>query len=236
MWTLLPKKIVLLCPSSVIVLVSASFLICPSRTYIFVWSPWFACKFSSTCWSQSAVEPHSVDSSDYQLLLEVSISDRTSNESSPSVSSISADSGFLFSIDTYILHPINYLFTDFIRDVSTIHFWEFNLLLLCFLMSACWSVHNIHQKVIQSKFLRRGLLVHKNCKVTGWNSYGKCPFGVLCHDLPSSLWNNKLHSKYPCLSSTSGKSAISLSGAALDLRLICSTSWEIFQQFHHWMS
>jgi hypothetical protein len=23
------------------------------------------------------------------------------------------------------------------------------------------------------------LLVHKNCKVTGWNSYGKCPFGVL---------------------------------------------------------
>lgn len=27
--------------------------------------------------------------------------------------------------------------------------------------------------------LRRGLLVHKNCKVTGWNSYGKCPFGVL---------------------------------------------------------
>jgi len=90
-------------PSSVIVLVSA-FVSDLSKSYIHF------CLISSVrlqvlehlkvCWSQSAVEPHSVDSSDYQLLLEVSISDRTSNESSPSVLSISADSDSVFSIDT----------------------------------------------------------------------------------------------------------------------------------------
>jgi len=158
------------------------------------------------------------------------------------VSSISASVLCPFSnlLIQYILHPINYLFTYFIRDVSTIHFLGFNLLLLRFLMSACWSVHNIHQKVIQSKFLRRGLLIHKNCKVTGWDSFGKCllllsefslswSFHSLCEPTscilivfcPLRIWN-VFGSSFWCCDWSSSHLQYFLE--------------KFFQRFHHWMS
>jgi len=99
---------------------------------------------------------------------------------------------FLLLLIQYIRSSSNKLLVHwFFRDISTIQV----LASTCLLHDVCSSVHNIHQIVFKVSSLEEACWVHKNCKVTGWDSSGSICFGVLCHDLCFVRVINKLHSR-----------------------------------------